>query len=55
MPEKVPVLVKLNSHDYTPKAGITPSLSAKYAQWLIGLCVAAVEVSGGNGNYSFDE
>ena len=53
LPENVPVLVKLNSHDYTPKAGITPSLAAKYAEWLIGLGVAAVEVSGGNGNYSF--
>jgi len=53
IPEDLPILVKLNSHDYTPKTGITPSLAAKYAEWLIGVGVAALEVSCGNGNYSF--
>jgi 2,4-dienoyl-CoA reductase-like NADH-dependent reductase (Old Yellow Enzyme family) len=49
----IPILVKLNSHDYTPDAGITPSLAAKYAELLIGLGVAALEISCGNGNYAF--
>jgi 2,4-dienoyl-CoA reductase-like NADH-dependent reductase (Old Yellow Enzyme family) len=51
--DSLPILVKLNTHDYTPKAGVTPSLAIKYAEWLIELGVAALEVSCGNGNYAF--
>lgn len=50
--EDYPVLVKLSSNDYTPRAGITPELAARYAGWLSELGVAAVEISCGTGSYS---
>jgi 2,4-dienoyl-CoA reductase-like NADH-dependent reductase (Old Yellow Enzyme family) len=31
LPEGMPLLIKLNAHDYTPQKGITPPLAAKYA------------------------
>jgi len=51
--DSMPILVKLNSHDHTPQEGVTHSLAVKYAEWLIELGVAALEVSCGNGNYAF--
>jgi 2,4-dienoyl-CoA reductase-like NADH-dependent reductase (Old Yellow Enzyme family) len=47
LPPRMPVLVKLNADDFTPRPGITPALAAAYAKRLVGLGVAAVEVSGG--------
>lgn len=47
-----PVLVKLNANDYTPQEGVTPTLAARYARWLVGLGVCSVEVSCGTGSYS---
>ncbi|MFH1980303.1 MAG: NADH:flavin oxidoreductase [Pseudomonadota bacterium] len=47
LPDGMPILVKLNTNDYTPQAGITPDLAAVYTQWLVELGVAAVEVSCG--------
>ena len=44
---KFPVLVKLNTSDFTPKPGITPELAARYAGWLKELGIAALEISGG--------
>jgi len=41
-------LVKLNTNDYTPRMGITPTLAAKYAKRLTELGVAAVELSCGS-------
>ena len=32
--EEFPILVKLNTSDFTPKSGITPELAAHYAGWL---------------------
>ena len=53
VPDGFPVLVKLNTNDYTPKEGITATLAAKYAGWLAGLGIDGVEVSCGTTNYSF--
>ena len=53
VPDGFPVLVKLNSNDYTPKEGITPTLMARYAEWLAELGINAVEVSCGTANYSY--
>ena len=53
VPDGFPVLVKLNTNDYTPKEGITPSLAVKYAGWLAELGIDGVEVSCGTTNYSF--
>ena len=53
VPDGFPVLVKLNSIDYTPKEGITPMLMARYAGWLAELGINAVEVSCGTANYSY--
>ena len=53
VPEGFPILVKLNTHDYTPKEGITPSVAVKYAEWLAELGIDGLEVSCGTGNYSY--
>ena len=53
IPTDYPVLVKLNSYDYTPEEGMTRSLAAKYAGWMAELGVNAVEVSCGTANYSY--
>ena len=47
LPDGMPVLVKLNTNDFTPRPGITPDLAAMYAKWLVEIGVAAVEVSCG--------
>jgi len=48
LPAGTPVLVKLNTNDFTPKQGITPPLAAKYAAWLKDLGIDGVEVSQGS-------
>jgi 2,4-dienoyl-CoA reductase-like NADH-dependent reductase (Old Yellow Enzyme family) len=53
LPTGCPVLVKLNSRDYTPREGITPSLAATYAGWLADLGIQGLEVSCGSALYSF--
>ncbi len=53
IPEGFPLLVKLNTHDYTPKEGITPPLATKYAGWLVKLGIDGLEVSCGTGTYSY--
>jgi 2,4-dienoyl-CoA reductase-like NADH-dependent reductase (Old Yellow Enzyme family) len=45
---ELPILVKLNADDGTPRTGITPELAATYAGWLVDLGVAAIEVSCGS-------
>jgi len=52
LPDDMPLLVKLSSNDYTPEAGITPSLAAKYAEWLVSLGIDAIEISCGSSNFS---
>jgi 2,4-dienoyl-CoA reductase-like NADH-dependent reductase (Old Yellow Enzyme family) len=53
LPEGMPLIVKLNSRDYTPEEGITPALAATYARWLTELGVDGLEVSCGSVLYSF--
>lgn len=48
----MPILVKLNTNDYTPGPGIDPDLAARYAAWLVELGIDALEVSSGT-YYSF--
>src|SRR4030042_1820372 len=47
LPEGVPLLIKLNSNDYTPEEGITPGLAVSYAERLAGLKIDGLEVSCG--------
>ncbi len=47
LPDELPLLVKLNVNDHTPKKGITPELAKKYVEWLVDLQIDGVELSGG--------
>jgi 2,4-dienoyl-CoA reductase-like NADH-dependent reductase (Old Yellow Enzyme family) len=47
MPEGMPLLVKMNGHDYIDGKGISPQLAARYAAWLVDLGIDGVEVSCG--------
>lgn len=53
VPDDYPVMVKLNTNDYTPQEGITPTLAVTYAKWLSELGIDALEVSCGATNYSY--
>ena len=53
LPKGFPVLVKLNTNDYTPEKGVSPNLAKKYAGWLSDLGIDGVEVSCGATNYSY--
>lgn len=53
VPEGFPVLVKLNTHDHTPKEGVTPRLAKTYAAWLAQWGADGIEVSSGTTNYSY--
>lgn len=53
LPQRMPILVKLNTHDYTPQEGITPSLAVTYARWLSDLKINGLEISCGSTVYSF--
>jgi len=52
LPRDIPLLIKLNSNDYTFKDGITPPVAAKYAQWLTNLGIDAIEVSCGSAHFA---
>jgi 2,4-dienoyl-CoA reductase-like NADH-dependent reductase (Old Yellow Enzyme family) len=52
LPDGMPLLVKLNAHDHTPREGITPPLAARYAASLAGLGIDGLEVSCGT-SFSF--
>ncbi len=52
LPEGMPILVKLNTHDHTPQQGITPRLAAEYAHWLTELSIDGLEVSAGSTIYA---
>jgi 2,4-dienoyl-CoA reductase-like NADH-dependent reductase (Old Yellow Enzyme family) len=47
LPGEMPVLVKLNTNDFTPKLGVNPDLAGKYVRWLTDLGVDGVELSCG--------
>ena len=53
IPKETPILIKLNTHDHTPRQGVTPELAAHYAQRLAGIGIDAVEISSGSTFYSF--
>ncbi|MHA2127804.1 MAG: NADH:flavin oxidoreductase [Candidatus Hodarchaeales archaeon] len=52
LPTNVPLLIKLNTNDFTPDEGVTLPLAAKYSQWLEELGLDAIEVSCGSGIFS---
>jgi 2,4-dienoyl-CoA reductase-like NADH-dependent reductase (Old Yellow Enzyme family) len=52
IPNDIPIIIKLNAHDHTPKEGIIPSLAAKYSEWLVDLGIKAIEISTGTNHYS---
>jgi 2,4-dienoyl-CoA reductase-like NADH-dependent reductase (Old Yellow Enzyme family) len=45
--DTLPLMVKLNTTDFTPQTGIEPALAAQYAGWLADLDIAALEISSG--------
>ncbi len=47
LPGGFPLLIKLNTNDYSKKEGITPSLAARYAKWLKALSIDGLEISCG--------
>ena len=53
IPQGMPVLVKLNTQDFTTPEGITPSLAVMYAKWLADLGINGLEISCGSPVYSF--
>ncbi|MFX1572773.1 MAG: NADH:flavin oxidoreductase [Promethearchaeota archaeon] len=54
LPSDFPILIKLNTNDYTPDEGIIPSLAAQYSEWLIKLGIDAIEISCGSGYSIFN-
>jgi 2,4-dienoyl-CoA reductase-like NADH-dependent reductase (Old Yellow Enzyme family) len=53
IPAGMPVLVKLNTRDFTKPEGIHPSLAVAYARWLADLDIHGLEISCGSSVYSF--
>jgi 2,4-dienoyl-CoA reductase-like NADH-dependent reductase (Old Yellow Enzyme family) len=53
IPKGMPILVKLNVNDYTPRNGVLPSLAVNYAAWLAELKISGLEISCGTAMYSF--
>jgi 2,4-dienoyl-CoA reductase-like NADH-dependent reductase (Old Yellow Enzyme family) len=49
LPAGMPVLVKLSTHDFAPKEGVTPPLAVTYARWLAELGIDGFELSCGIG------
>jgi 2,4-dienoyl-CoA reductase-like NADH-dependent reductase (Old Yellow Enzyme family) len=52
MPEGMPLIMKLNAVDYTPKEGVTEDLAKTYAKWLAEMGVHALEITTGTTIYS---
>jgi 2,4-dienoyl-CoA reductase-like NADH-dependent reductase (Old Yellow Enzyme family) len=50
--DKMILLVKLNTQDFTPKKGITLQLAKKYSEWLSELPIDGLELSCGTLSYS---
>jgi len=47
LPDSMPVLIKINTNDFTPKEGVTPELAKKYAGWMRDAGIDGVELSCG--------
>lgn len=45
--DDIPIMVKINTDDFTPEQGIDPHLAAIYAGWLAKLGICAIEISSG--------
>jgi 2,4-dienoyl-CoA reductase-like NADH-dependent reductase (Old Yellow Enzyme family) len=52
IPAGMPLIMKLNAVDYTPKEGVTPELARTYAKWLSEMGVDALEITTGTTVYS---
>jgi len=52
MPAGMPIIMKLNAHDFTPKDGVTPPLAKKYAEWLSQLGIEGLEITTGTTVFS---
>jgi len=52
IPERMPLGIKLNTQDFTPREGIIPPLAAKYAGWIRELPVDGLELSSGSTYYA---
>ncbi len=52
LPQDMPIVMKLNAHDFTPKDGVTPPLARKYAAWLADLKIDALEITTGTTVFS---
>jgi 2,4-dienoyl-CoA reductase-like NADH-dependent reductase (Old Yellow Enzyme family) len=52
IPADMPVIVKMNAHDHTPREGITPDLAVTYASWLAKLGIDGIEIVSGTITYS---
>ncbi|MFH2006806.1 MAG: NADH:flavin oxidoreductase [bacterium] len=53
IPDNTPILVKLNSDDYTPEPGVTPEHAVTYAKMLAEREIDLIEVSSGTLSWSF--
>jgi 2,4-dienoyl-CoA reductase-like NADH-dependent reductase (Old Yellow Enzyme family) len=51
IPQEMPIIIKLNTHDHTPGRGITPELAKKYVKWLVALGLDGAELSSGTASY----
>lgn len=47
LPNTMPILIKVNANDFTPKEGVTPEIVKKYARWLRNDGIDGVELSCG--------
>lgn len=47
LPNTVPILIKINTNDFTPKEGVTPEVAKRYVGWLRDMGIDAVELSCG--------
>jgi 2,4-dienoyl-CoA reductase-like NADH-dependent reductase (Old Yellow Enzyme family) len=45
--DTMPILIKINTNDFTPKGGVTPDIAKKYAEWLRHVGIDGVELSCG--------
>jgi len=47
LPDTMPILIKINTNDFTPKEGVTPKVAKRYAGWLRNAGIDGVELSCG--------
>ncbi len=52
IPKDMPIIMKLNAVDYTPKPGVTPELARTYAKWLSDMGIEAMEITTGTTVFS---